>query len=89
MKEVSALLLVGVFVVIGAGCAREEGQGRPEPPPVSTEPGPGMRRSENAGQKQGATPPPVPRGSSPEESPSNLRGYEEPKYQDPLQEDGG
>lgn len=82
-------MAIALFATIGAGCGKSEEAGRPESPPVSAEPGPGMREG-GGEQNRGGTPQqPVPRAPNAEDSPSNLRGYEEPKYQDPLEEEGG
>lgn len=89
MKAVCWVMVVAFFAAIGVGCGKSEEAGRPEPPPVSTEPGPGMR--ENAGEQSpgGGPQQRVPQAPNTDDSPSNLRGYQEPKYQDPLEEDGG
>jgi len=82
-------MAIALFATIGAGCGKSEEAGRAESPPVSTEPGPGMRDGGGEQNRGGAPQQPVPRAPNAEEPPSNLRGYEEPKYQDPLREEGG
>jgi len=78
------LCLAGVLLLTLAGCGKREEGGRPDAPPVSTEPGPGMRQ--HGGDQSGAQRQSVPQGPNTEESPTNLRGYEEPKYQDPFED---
>jgi predicted small lipoprotein YifL len=88
-KAIRALCLASVCLLTLAGCGKQDDAGPIEAPPVSTEPGPGMRQDQGTNSQSGAQPQPVPRGPNPEDSPSNVRGYDEPKFQDPLDQQGG